>query len=159
MNLNCWGITLTLYPHRKKSTKRNFWMNFNRRIKLKSHFGEAAPKEGLYFKSNTSWEPPNPHYTVKTFTESFKNKIANCLDKDPSGPNDNNQNKKTWTKKKLRLSMIWRRGKTLSLPTPTRGAWSSSAMWRITWKRPTDSFRTETTTRNCRTTRQRNMPH
>ena len=46
--------------------------NFNRRVKLKSHFGASAPKEGLYFKSNSKSEPPNPHYTVKTFTESFK---------------------------------------------------------------------------------------
>ena len=74
--------------------------NFNRRIKLKSHFGEAAPNEGLYFKSNTSWEPPNPHYTVKTFTESFKNKLINCLEKN-SDHNGNNTNRKNLNKKEI----------------------------------------------------------
>ena len=59
--------------------------NFNRRIKLKSHFGEAAPNEGIYFKSNKSWEPPNPHYTIKAFPESFKNKLAKNLEKNLSG--------------------------------------------------------------------------
>ena len=55
--------------------------NFNRRKKLRSHFGEAAPEKGLYFKSNSSWEPPNPHCTFKTFTESFKNKLMNNIER------------------------------------------------------------------------------
>ena len=63
---------------------------FNRRVKLKSHFGETPPKEGLYFKSDSNWEPPNPHYTVKTFTENFKNNMKKSLEKKP---NDENRNK------------------------------------------------------------------
>ena len=72
--------------------------NFNRRVKLKSHFGETPPKEGLYFKSNSTWEPPNPHYTVKTFTESFKNGMKKSLAANPKTMNKNehkmNLNKK-----------------------------------------------------------------
>ena len=64
---------------------------FNRRVKLKSHFGETPPKEGLYFKSDSNWEPPNPHYTVKTFTENFKNNMKKSLEKKPNNENRNKQ--------------------------------------------------------------------
>ena len=74
--------------------------NFNRRIKLKSHFGGTAPKEGLYFKSNSSWEPPNPHYTVKSFTESFKNNLKKCLEKN-SNQNENRTNQKNLNIKEI----------------------------------------------------------
>ena len=98
------GYNLNFIPTPEKINKKELLddiNNFNRRIKLRSHFGEAAPKEGLYFKSNSSWEPPNPHYTVKTFTESFKNKLINNLEKN-SNQNGNNQNKKNKIKKNLR---------------------------------------------------------
>ena len=51
---------------------------FNRRIKLKSHFGNL-PKEGLYFKSTSTWEPTDTHHTVKTFAEDFNRKVESSL--------------------------------------------------------------------------------
>ena len=64
------GYNLNFIPAPDKINKKEILdnvNNFNRRVKLKSHFGNTPPKDGLYFKSNSSWEPPNPHYTVKTF--------------------------------------------------------------------------------------------
>ena len=37
---------------------------FDIRIKLISHFGNL-PKEGLLFRSNSTWEPSKIHHTVK----------------------------------------------------------------------------------------------
>ena len=64
---------------------------FNRRIKLRSHFG-TLPKEGLYFKSNSTWEPTNIHHTVKTFTEDFSRKIKNSLEMEKSEGRTNRKN-------------------------------------------------------------------
>jgi hypothetical protein len=64
---------------------------FNRRIKLRSHFG-TLPKEGLYFKSNSTWEPTNIHHTVKTFTEDFSRKIRNSLETQKSEGRTNRKN-------------------------------------------------------------------
>ena len=78
------GYNLNFIPTPDKINKKEILdnvNNFNRGVKLKSHFGDTPPKEGLYFKSNSSWEPPNPHYTVKTFTENFKNNMIKSLDK------------------------------------------------------------------------------
>ena len=72
--------------------------NSNRRVKLKSHFGETPPTEGLYFKGNSNWEPPNPHHTVKTFTESFKNNMKKILETNQKNMNKN-ENKKNLNKK------------------------------------------------------------
>ena len=52
---------------------------FNRRIKLKSHFGTTLDKRDLYFKSNSTWEPDNVHHTVKTFIEDFNKQVHNSL--------------------------------------------------------------------------------
>ena len=57
------GYNLNFIPTPEKLNKKEIMENinnFNRRVKLKSHFGETPPKEGLYFKSNSKWEPPNP---------------------------------------------------------------------------------------------------
>lgn len=62
-----------------KSEILNDVKQFNRRIKLKSHFGDL-PQEGLYFKSASNWVPPNVHHTVSTFAEDLTRKIENCLE-------------------------------------------------------------------------------
>ena len=88
------GYNLNFIPTPDKINKKEILdnvNNFNRRVKLKSHFGDTPPKEGLYFKSNSSWEPPNPHYTVKTFTENFKNNMIKSLDKKDNNDNKNKQ--------------------------------------------------------------------
>ena len=48
---------------------------FNRRIKLRSHFGTTLQKGDLYFKSNSTWEPNDVYHTVKTFIEDFNQKV------------------------------------------------------------------------------------
>ena len=53
---------------------------FNRRVKLRAHFGNTLPKGELYFKSESNWEPSNTHHTVKTFADDLKNKITNSLE-------------------------------------------------------------------------------
>jgi hypothetical protein len=55
---------------------------FNRKIKLKAHFGTSLPKEGLYFKNESQWEPSNVHHTVKTFSEDLKNRVTESLNND-----------------------------------------------------------------------------
>ena len=55
---------------------------FNRRIILKSHFGTAANREGIHFKSKSTWEPANIHHTVKTFTENFTKKVTDRMKQD-----------------------------------------------------------------------------
>ena len=122
------GYNLNFIPTPEKINKKELLddiNNFNRRIKLKSHFGEAAPKEGLYFKSNTSWEPPNPHYTVKTFTESFKNKIVNCLNKNKSNQNENNLNRKNWNKKEIKALNDLKEREDIVITNADKGAQSS----------------------------------
>ena len=91
------GYNLNFIPTPEKLNKKEIMENidnFNRRVKLKSHFGEAPPREGLYFKGNSNWEPPNPHYTVKTFTESFENNMIKSLEKNSKAKNKKNLNKK-----------------------------------------------------------------
>ena len=81
------GYNLNFVPTPEKIDKKeliNDISKFNRRIKLKSHFGEALPNDGLYFKNDSNWEPANPHHTVKTFAENFKNKIVDSLKKKPT---------------------------------------------------------------------------
>ena len=79
---------------------------FNRRIKLRSHFGDTPPKEGLYFKSNSSWEPPNPHHTVKTFTESLKTDMKKSLQIDPKTGNKHNHRKNLSKKEEEALEAL-----------------------------------------------------
>ena len=82
---------------------------FNRRIKLRSHFGDTPPKEGLYFKSNSSWEPPNPHHTVKTFTESFKNDMKKSLQNIPITGNKQDYRKNLNKKEEEALEALKKR--------------------------------------------------
>ena len=56
------------------------------------------PKNDLYFKSDSNWEPNNIHHTVKTFTEEFRNKIKKSLENGPQG----NINRKNLSKKETK---------------------------------------------------------
>ena len=62
----------------KNDIKRDI-NKFNRRIKLKSHFGTTLDKGDLYFKSNSTWEPDRVHHTVKTFIEDFNRQVQDSL--------------------------------------------------------------------------------
>ena len=89
------GYNLNFVPTPEKIDKKeliNDISKFNRRIKLKSHFGEALPNDGLYFKNDSNWEPANPHHTVKTFAENFKNKIVDSLKNNQQSGNQNRKN-------------------------------------------------------------------
>ena len=72
---------------------------FNRRIKLKSHFGTTLQKGDLYFKSNSTWEPNNVHHTVKTFIEDFNQKVRHSLENELK---DVKTNRKNLSKKESR---------------------------------------------------------
>ena len=89
------GYNLNFVPTPEKIDKKeliNDISKFNRRIKLKSHFGEALPNDGLYFKNDSNWEPANPHHTVKTFAENFKNKIVDSLKNNQQSGHQNRKN-------------------------------------------------------------------
>ena len=91
------GYNLNFVPTPESINKNDLLHDiekFNRRIKLRSHFG-TVPKEGLYFKSNSTWEPSNIHHTVKTFTEDFSRQIKLSLETETSerGTNRKNLNK------------------------------------------------------------------
>ena len=91
------GYNLNFVPTPNKINKNELLQdikNFNRRIKLKSHFG-SIPKEGLYFKSNSTWEPQNTHHTVKTFTEDFSRRV---MEKINNGNNQRIADRKNLTK-------------------------------------------------------------
>lgn len=75
------GYNLNFVPTPKNVNKTevlNDIKQFNRRIKLKSHFGDL-PQEGLYFKSTSNWLPTNVHHTVNTFAEDLTRKVENSL--------------------------------------------------------------------------------
>ena len=70
MNLSKYGFTVNEYKllgynlnfvptpeYVNKNELMHDIKKFNRRIKLKSHFGTPLPKGELYFKSNSTWEP------------------------------------------------------------------------------------------------------
>ena len=91
------GYNLNFVPTPNKINKNELLhdvKNFNRRIKLKSHFGNL-PKEGLYFKSNSTWIPQNTHHTVKTFTEDFERRVKENLNQEP---NQNRRDRKNLSK-------------------------------------------------------------
>ena len=91
------GYNLNFVPTPNKINKNELLQdvkNFNRRIKLKSHFGNL-PKEGLYFKSNSTWIPQNTHHTVKTFTEDFERRVKENLNQEP---NHNRRDRKNLSK-------------------------------------------------------------
>ena len=76
------GYNLNFVSTPKSVDKEEFLLDikrFNRRIKLKSHFGDS-PKDNLYFKSTSTWEPTDIHHTVKTFTEDFGRKVERSLE-------------------------------------------------------------------------------
>jgi hypothetical protein len=76
------GYNLNFVPTPKNVNKKQLSEDiktFNRRIKLRDHFGEA-PKTDLYFKSTSTWEPSDTHHTVKTFIEDFQRKVNTTLE-------------------------------------------------------------------------------
>ena len=64
---------------------------FNRRIKLRAHFG-SSPMEGLHLKSDSTWVPQNIHHTVKTFTEDLSRKVESSLETNPKTGKINRKN-------------------------------------------------------------------
>ena len=80
------GYNLNFVPTPKtinKTELKRDLENFNRRIKLRDHFG-IAPTEKPIFKSNSTWEPKNTHHTVRTFLEDFNKKVTEELNPGPS---------------------------------------------------------------------------
>ena len=77
------GYNLNFIPtpdfFNKKDLQRDV-NQFNRRIRLKSHFGTSTNrKEKIFNKSNSTWEPKDVHHTVKTFVEDFTQQINNRI--------------------------------------------------------------------------------
>ena len=69
------GYNLNFVPTPENVNKKEVLEHinkFNRKIKLKAHFDTSLPKEGLYFKNDSQWEPSNVHHTIKTFAEDLK---------------------------------------------------------------------------------------
>ena len=86
------GYNLNFVPTPKNVNKNELLMDvnkFNRKIKLKAYFDNSLPKDGLYFKNDSQWEPNNVHHTVKTFSEDVKNKIKDGMTKPPRGKEKN----------------------------------------------------------------------
>ena len=78
------GYNLNFVPTPENINKKEILQDvkkFNRKIKLKAHFGTSLPEGNLYFKSQSEWEPSNVHHTVKTFTEDFKNRVTQSIKK------------------------------------------------------------------------------
>ena len=78
------GYNLNFVPTPENINKKELLLDinkFNRKIKLRAHFGTSLPEGGLYFKNNSEWEPGNVHHTVKTFTEDFKNRVKHNINK------------------------------------------------------------------------------
>ena len=76
------GYNLNFVPTPENINKKELLLDinkFNRKIKLKAHFGTSLPKGGLYFKNESEWEPGKVHHTVKTFTEDFKNRVKQSV--------------------------------------------------------------------------------
>ena len=91
------GYNLNFIPtpgHLNKTDLLRDVNKFNRRIKLKSHFGTTFDKKELHFKSNSTWEPANVHHTVKTFIEDFSTRIRNSLRAKIDHPGRKNLSKK-----------------------------------------------------------------
>ncbi len=76
------GYNLNFIPTPEHLNKKDVLRDvnkFNRRIKLKSHFGTTLEKGNLYFKNNSTWEPKDVHHTVKTFVDDFSQQVQNSL--------------------------------------------------------------------------------
>ena len=89
------GYNLNFVPTPKNVNKNELLMDinkFNRRIKLKAYFDNSLPKDGLYFKNDSQWEPNNVHHTVKTFSEDLKNKITESLNNEGQNLTSNRKN-------------------------------------------------------------------
>ena len=93
------GYNLNFIPTPDFLNKQDFLRDinkFNRRVKLKSHFGTTQNKKEIYFKSNSTWEPEKVHHTVKTFIEDF---TKQAKEKMISENNTEQRNCKNLTKK------------------------------------------------------------
>ena len=90
------GYNLNFIPTPKSINKKNLTQDikqFNRRVKLRDHFGLTTPEKQA-FKSSSSWEPSTNHHTVKTFLEDFSNKVNHELADGPQrNKTKNNLNK------------------------------------------------------------------
>ena len=51
---------------------------FDRKIRLRDHFGDTPQIKQIY-KSSSTWVPKNTHYTVRTFLEDFSRKMETEL--------------------------------------------------------------------------------
>ena len=72
------GYNLNFIPSPKffqKTKLKDDIKKFNRRIKLRSHFGISNNELHPFKTSNDTWEPKDIHHTVKTFIEKFTNEI------------------------------------------------------------------------------------
>ena len=89
------GYNLNFVPTPENINKKEILQDvkkFNRKIKLKAHFGTSLPEGNLYFKSQSEWEPSNVHHTVKTFTEDFKNRVTQSINKEGQNIKMNRKN-------------------------------------------------------------------
>ena len=89
------GYNLNFVPTPENINKKEILQDvkkFNRKIKLKSYFGATPPKEGLYFKNESQWEPNNIHHTVKTFGEDLENRVTQSIKNDGKNINLNRKN-------------------------------------------------------------------
>ena len=76
------GYNLNFVPTPKTINKAELARDiklFNRRIKLRDHFGDQLTGKPI-FKSNSTWEPKDTHHTVRTFIEDFTRKAGEELD-------------------------------------------------------------------------------
>ena len=90
------GYNLNFIPTPKSFDKNNLNRDvyqFNRRIKLRSHFGNTlGTTEKTFKKSNSIWEPKDVHHTVKTFIEDFTWKLNNSLEEQKETDNKQYKN-------------------------------------------------------------------
>ena len=90
------GHNLNFIPTPKSFDKNNLNRDvyqFNRRIKLRSHFGNTpGTTEKTFKKSNSIWEPKDVHHTVKTFIEDFTRKLNNSLEEQKETDNKQYKN-------------------------------------------------------------------
>ena len=97
------GYNLNFIPTPKSVNKAELAQDikqFNRRIKLRDHFGISQYTKPI-FKSASSWEPTDTHHTVRTFMEDFSRKVESNLDNDPTPPFGGQKNKHNLSKSEL----------------------------------------------------------
>ena len=97
------GYNLNFIPTPKSVNKAELAQDikqFNRRIKLRDHFGISQYTKPI-FKSASSWEPTDTHHTVRTFMEDFSRKVESNLDNDPTPPLGGQKNQHNLSKSEL----------------------------------------------------------